>query len=183
MRNSKIAVIFSLFFGLSVTAQKDLSLATKAKVVISDSLLQKYSTNPDFQYIVPKQFSANKSWWEKLRSWKNELIRKFPWMGLKNISHRNYGVGLCGPLCLFFFTNLGFRKKRKKFLGKGINRVGNLYQKVTVEDTFLQEELLMEEKLPTGEAIRWIFLRYLAVRSKGYIQWQPERPIWIITEN
>ncbi|MBK8112944.1 MAG: hypothetical protein IPK46_22900 [Saprospiraceae bacterium] len=31
----------------------------------------------------------------------------------------------------------------------------------------------MEEKLAYREAIRWMFLRYLAVlESKGYIQWQ-----------
>jgi hypothetical protein len=173
MRNSKIAVIFSLFFGLSVTAQKDLSLATKAKVVISDSLLQKYSTNPDFQYIVPKQFSANKSWWEKLRSWKNELIRKFRQM--QDSRTFNIVIMVLGFVTLaYFFTNLGFKKKKNKLLENDLTEWEHLYQKVTVEDTFQQELLLMEEKQAYREAIRWIFLRYLSVlENNGYINWQP----------
>ncbi|MBK7789530.1 MAG: hypothetical protein IPN73_13730 [Saprospiraceae bacterium] len=172
MRNFKITVLLSLFCWLSVVAQKEAFLPSEENGVVSDSILKIYSADPEFQYVIPRQFSPNKSWMEKLRSWKNELIRKFQQM--QNSRTFNIVLIVLGFVTLaYFFTNLGFRKKKKNALGDEYNEWENLYQKVTVEDTFLQELRLMEEKLAYREAIRWMFLRYLAVlESKGYIQWQ-----------
>ncbi|MBK7222662.1 MAG: hypothetical protein IPH94_15515 [Saprospiraceae bacterium] len=68
MRNFKITVLLSLFCWLSVVAQKEAFLPSEENGVVSDSILKIYSTNPEFQYVVPKQFSPNKSWWEKLEA-------------------------------------------------------------------------------------------------------------------
>lgn len=172
MRNFKITVILSLFGWYGALAQNMAFTPSNENAIVSDSILKIYSSDPDFQYVVPQQFSPNKSWLEKLRSWKNELIRKFQQMQ----DSRTFNIVLIvlGFVTLaYFFTNLGFRKKRNTNQGTDYSEWESLYQKVTVEDTFLQELRIMEERQAFREAIRWLFLRYLAVlASKGYIIWQ-----------
>ena len=105
MRNFKITVLLSLFCWLSVVAQKEAFLPSEENGVVSDSILKIYSADPEFQYVIPQQFSRNKSWMEKLRSRKNELIRKCQQM--KNSRTGNIVLIFLGFVTLaYFFPDL-----------------------------------------------------------------------------
>lgn len=172
MRIFNLFLVWAFFCasGVNVVAQGTNSSLSGS--VLSDSIISVFRTDPDFQYVVPKQYSAKKSWIEKLRSWKNELIRKFQQMQ----SSRTFQIILMvlGFIALaYFFSNLGFRRRRNQINEENINELDKLYKKVLVEDTFLMELNKMEATGTYREAIRWIFLRYLAVLEKNdHIQWQ-----------